>query len=370
MGKSMDFSEGIKLIRAAHGDAAAILAKWRELLEAPGEVTLSMKNADGTVDTIQMPSIRECINRYLGGVFEQVTLTDNGVPKIIIRLNDSGEVELVDTSDAPVNLIAKYLATSKIISPSGTLPISGEVQMSKGSIENGTIQALDVSGGRIGGATFGGTAKFSGATQINGTLSVKRVATESLYIGSARIGKQVVDWAVEGIVSSALNGPTSGGLWTGDPAVLEAAGIFPEPTWSDCTYVPDILAVTSNYLNVYWGEPGASGAMVQVNQGSYTFTPAYVAMWPYKMYEAVQGGYRIRWLPLNEQAGNIHYARSGTASYLTATTIVETVTPTLTDVQLRTSRMVHPYSCDRFMARCDEEAAGTTLVRNHRLIKA
>lgn len=66
MGKSADFSEGIKLIREAHADAVAILEKWRELIDAPGEITLTIKDADGEPRTITLPSIREAINRYLG----------------------------------------------------------------------------------------------------------------------------------------------------------------------------------------------------------------------------------------------------------------------------------------------------------------
>lgn len=370
MGKSADFSEGIKLIREAHADAVAILAKWRELIEAPGEVTLNLRDADGVEYTVSMPSIREAINRYLGGIFSQLTLTD-GNDSVIIRMNDSGEIEMIKPNRTRANLIAGYVAASRLEGVNGTLPISGRVALLGGSIQNASINSLNANASRIVNATLTGTTTISGTTRIQGSLTVKSVTTTTLNMGKIEYRKQVVKFGVEGLRTGALDASTNGDIWTGNVSVLEAAGIYSEPTWSDCTYTPAsiIPALNGNTIHIYWDTPEMGGPLKLLGAlGSpYDFIPNFVATWPYKMYEQVDGGYRIRWLPLDDQIGRIHYARTGDSGNtgLVPIRIDDVSTPTGREAQIRTWRALKTYQCTRFMAELEEETnPGASVTHN------
>lgn len=128
MGQSADFSESIKIIQEAHADAVAILEKWRDMLEAQGEIVFSIRNSDGSTAEITLPTIREAINRYLGGVFDQITLTD-GNTTVIVRLDADGNVELVNADGFPANLIVGHIAASSITGANGQLYIRGSVNL-------------------------------------------------------------------------------------------------------------------------------------------------------------------------------------------------------------------------------------------------
>jgi hypothetical protein len=352
----MDFSEGIQLIRAAHSDAIAILSKWRELIESPGDVTITIKQEGGEPIDITLPSIRAAINRYLGSVFDQMTLSD-GTHTVIIRMNNEGAVELVTGAEAPAHLITGTLAVARIEGIDGNLPITGNVGILGGSIQDATIENLISRGGRIGNATFSGTTTISGSTRITGTLTVNKVVTQRLDMGAIQYRKQVVRFGIESAMTNALNS-TDGDIWTGDPAVLEAAGIYAEPTWADCNYMPEeIIGVASN-IHIYWG---TSGNVKVLNQSALEdFWTPLITAWPYKMYEPVSGGYRIRWLPLTGQEGRIHYARVGNCNGtgVAVTRIQSNETSTTHVVRVQSLRMLANYSCGRFMA-ASETATGS-----------
>lgn len=370
MGKSMDFSEGIKIIREAHEDASAILAKWRDLIAAPGELTLTVKNPDGTTSDIILPTIREAINRYLGGIFEQITLTD-GSSTVVVRLNESGEVELVQGDGSPANLIAGNIEASRIVGPAGGLPIAGNVRFLEGSIENATIQSLRATAGNISKATFTGTTILSGSSRIEGSLTVKKIDAESISIGQIQYRKQIISFEVEGVRSDSLKSPTNGDIWTGDVSILEAAGIYAEPTWCDCTNTPESITGTENKIHIYWDTPDIGDIPIAGLDGGYDFDASYMAAWPYKMYEPVDGGYRIRWLPLNDQVGRIHYARTGNAAKAVAADHIEVIsTATGIDVQIVSETPVSNYSCRRFMADYMEEQQSLSATSHHILYKA
>lgn len=359
MGKSADFSEGIKLIREAHADAVTILAKWRELIEAPGEVTLNVRDADGVAYTVSMPSIREAINRYLGGIFSQLTLTD-GNDSVIIRMNGSGEIEMIKPNLTRANLISGYVTASRLEGVNGTLPIRGRVLLTGGSIQNATITSLNAGTSRITNATLTGTTTISGTTRIQGALTVKSVTTNTVNMGKIEYRKQVVKFGVEGLRTGTLDASANGDIWTGDVRVLEAAGIYSEPTWADCTYTPEsiIPAPSGNHIHIYWDTPESGDLMLRGASGSsYNFTPNFVATWPYKMYEKVDGGYRIRWLPLDDQIGRIHYARTGDSGNtgIVPISIYDVSTPAGREVQVQTLRMLKTYQCTRFMAEIEAE---------------
>lgn len=374
MGKSADFSEGIKIIREAHADAVAILAKWRELIEAPGEVTLNLRDADGNEYTVSMPSIREAINRYLGGIFSQITLTD-GNDSVIIRMNDSGEIEMIKPNRTRANLISGYVAASRLQGVNGTLPISGSVALLGGSIQNASINSLNANASRIVNATLTGTTTISGTTRIQGSLTVKSVTTHTLNMGKVEYRKQVVKFGVEGLRTGNLDAATNGDIWTGDVSVLEAAGIYSEPTWADCTYTPEsiITGLSTNHIHIYWDTPEMGGDLQLMGAigTSYDFIPNFIATWPYKMYEQVEGGYRIRWLPLDDQIGRIHYARTGDSGStgIIPLKIDDVSTPTGREVQVRMLRMLQTYQCSRFMAEIEEETNPGASVTHNMLYK-
>lgn len=374
MGKSADFSEGIKIIREAHADAVAILAKWRELIEAPGKVTLNLGDADGKEYTVSMPSIREAINRYLGGIFSQITLTD-GNDSVIIRMNDSGEIEMIKPNRTRANLISGYVAASRLQGVNGTLPISGSVALLGGSIQNASINSLNANASRIVNATLTGTTTISGTTRIQGSLTVKSVTTHTLNMGKVEYRKQVVKFGVEGLRTGNLDASTNGDIWTGNVSVLEAAGIYSEPTWSDCTYTPEsiITGLSSNNIHIYWDTPEMGGDLKLMGAigTSYDFISNFIATWPYKMYEQVEGGYRIRWLPLDDQIGRIHYARTGDSGStgIIPLKIDDVSTPTGREVQVRMLRMLQTYQCSRFMAEIEEEVNPGASVTHNMLYK-
>ena len=373
MGKSADFSEGIKLIREAHADAVAILAKWRELIEAPGEVTLNLRDAEGVEYTVTMPSIREAINRYLGSIFSQLTLTDEN-DSVIIRMNDRGEIEMVQPDETRANLIAGYVAASRLEGVNGTLPISGRVALWDGSIQNASIKSLDANESRIVNATLTGTTTISGTTRIQGSLTVKSATMNTLNMGKIEYRKQVVKFGVKGLRTSALDASTNGDIWTGDVSVLEAAGIYSEPTWSDCTYTPEsiITALNGNTIHIYWDTPEYGGDLKLMGPtSSYDFIPNVVATWPYKMYEKVDGGYRIRWLPLNDQIGRIHYARTGNSGGTGIVPIrIEDVSATTgREVYVQTQLALKTYQCSRFMAEVEQEVNPGASVTHNLLYK-
>ena len=373
MGKSADFSEGIKLIREAHADAVAILAKWRELIEAPGEVTLNLRDAEGVEYTVTMPSIREAINRYLGSIFSQLTLTDEN-DSVIIRMNDRGEIEMVQPDETRANLIAGYVAASRLEGVNGTLPISGRVALWDGSIQNASIKSLDANASRIVNATLTGITTISGTTRIQGSLTVKSATMNTLNMGKIEYRKQVVKFGVKGLRTSALDASTNGDIWTGDVSVLEAAGIYSEPTWSDCTYTPAAIIppLSGNLIHIYWDTPEIGGDLMLMNgTSSYDFTPNFVATWPYKMYEKVDGGYRIRWLPLNDQIGRIHYARTGNSGGTGIVPIrIEDVSATTgREVYVQTQLALKTYQCSRFMAAIEGETNPGASVTHNLLYK-
>lgn len=365
MGQSTDFSEGISLIREAHSDATAILEKWRDLIEAPGEISLVVKYADGGTREIVLPTIREAINRYLGGTFEQITLTD-GTDKVNIRLNDLGEVELVpEYGTTPANLVATSLATSRIVGKNGNLSIVGNVSISGGIISSANIRDLTAYGGQIYGAEFKGSTLISGGARIEGNATIRNASVKSLNMGVVKYRKQVLKWGVVGTMDSSQIGPTANGLWTGNVSALERAGIYSEPTWSDCLYAPNGMITTSNTIQVYWGESGSIPLYSIL--GNANFNATFMAMWPYKMYEAVSGGYRIRWLPLDDQIHRITYMRTAGTNATLPISIHENSTGTGVNVKLATERLFSGYGCKRLIAEVETETGTGYENKYHRL---
>jgi hypothetical protein len=147
--------------------------------------------------------------------------------------------------------------------------------------------------------------------------------------------------------------------------VLERAGIKSEPTWSDCIYIPGLFNSSANKVNIYWGTPDEGETPVTDAVGGGTdFSTTIMAMWPYKMYEAVNGGYRIRWLPLDDQAHRIMYVRSGDVSAqaghsspVIPVKITDASTATGRTVTLAARRMVASYECRRFIADTETTSA-------------
>lgn len=350
MEKSMDFSEGISLIKEAHSDSIAILEKWRELIEKPGEVTLSIKYGDGAAREITIPTIREAINRYLGGVFEQITLTD-GTNTVTVRLNESGNVELVQANGSPSGISVKNLTVSSIRGTDTVLPIYGNVSFRSGTISNGTVERLEADGGVIYNGTFKGETHIEGATTITGTATIRNANVTSLSTGRMVYRKQVIQWAKEGIIDAQILSPGSTDTWTGSEAALQRAGIYETPTWCDCMYVPGPIGESNSYVKIYWGNTGS----IPITYGGSTSIPTpYMALWPYKRYEKVGSAYRIRWLPLNTMDGRISCIRTGTVSYpvnsfpasVQETRSNGTITVTINDTQ----RLVS-YRCRRIIAK-------------------
>lgn len=370
MGRSMDFSEGIRIIREAHADSEALLSKWRELIEAAGEVTINLKNPDGTISSVTLPTIREAINRYLGGVFAQITLVDEHGDSVIVRLNENGEIAPVLRDGTPASMCVRDIIASSITGKNGTLTLIGDVLFSGGSIKNAAITQLGAANCRISKSVFAGMTTISGSSLVEGSLSAKRVTTDSLNIGRVRYRKQVVRFGVEGIRSQDLSGPTNGDIWTGDVSVLEAAGIFPEPTWADCTNTAESISGSEGKIHIYWGTPDEGDVKVAGSSGGYDINATFMAEWPYKMYEKVDGGYRIRWLPLDDQIGKIHYVRVGNS---TSGSAIENVAVTSSSagvsVQIGYASPVKAYSCRRYMADLDVEWTEFRTVVNHRLYK-
>jgi len=370
MGKSTDYSESIKLIREAHGDAVAILEKWRELIGANGEVTLTIKHGNGTEEAVTLPSIREAISRYLSGTFEEITLTD-GTHTVVIGVNDNGEAVIRNPDGSAANLVVANITASQIGPRTGDgIAILGTTTLSGGTAQNMSIQSLRAHSCQILGAEFKGNTIITGNARIEGTAYIRNAEVQNLNATTVKYHKQVLKWGVTGIVDAQLLTSVSGGLWVGDPAVLERAGIFPEPTWTDCIYIPDPWETTDLEVVVYLDDQ-YSGAVPIVNEFR-TVTPYYAAMWPYKMYEPVDGGYRIRWLPLDDQEGRIVYYRTGDTA---AAGIGATVTmcddlqviSALTGItaNVHSERPLDPYACRRFIAmKTTETGTGTVVTDN------
>lgn len=350
MGASVDFSNGIKIIQEAHADAVAILEKWRDMLEAQGEIVFSIRNRDGSTAEITLPTIREAINRYLGGVFDQITLTD-GNTTVIIRLDANGNVELVNANGSPANLIVGNIAVSRITGANGQLYIRGSVNLADAVITNGQVRDLSVYGAQINGAVFSGSARITGGTIITGNATIRNATVQNLDAGTIRYRKQVLQWATESITDSQTRGATSNGLWTGSVEGLERAGIFSTPTWCDCLYVPDSPGVAGNKLTIFWGEDGDIPVILN---GSTEVDVTIMGRWPYKMYEAVDGGYRVRWLPLGDLKGRITYVRTGDTSsgagYTMPVTIIVAASGTGVDVYVEATKLINPYECRRCIA--------------------
>jgi hypothetical protein len=365
MGKSTDYSESIKLIREAHGDAVAILEKWRELIDTNGEVTLTIKHGDGTEEAVTLPSIREAISRYLGGTFEEITLTD-GTHTIIIGVNDNGDAVIRNPDGSAANLIAANITATQIGPRTGDgIAVLGTTTLSGGTAQNMSIQSLRARSCQILGAEFKGNTTITGGARIEGTAYIRNAEVQNLNAATVKYHKQVLKWGVTGIVDAQLLTSVNDGLWVGDPAVLERAGIFPEPTWTDCIYIPDPWETTALEVVVHLGDQ-YSGTVPIVNE-SRTITPYYAAMWPYKMYERVDGGYRIRWLPLDDQEGRIVYYRTGdTAAAGVGATVTMCddlqVISALTGItaNVHSERSLDPYACRRFIAmKTTETGTGT-----------
>lgn len=370
MGQSMDFSNGILRIREAHADSVAILEKWRELIEAPGEVALSVRGENGEVFPIILPSIRTAIERYLGGIFSQLTLT-NEYGTVILRLNSSGAVELVDADGNGAPLETDTIIASRLSGKNGELPITGNVALHGGTIQDAIISNMQCSAGTITRAKFTGPAAFTGTTTISGVLSVGTAAAATVAANMLVCGKQVLKFGVVGIRDNALNGPTDGDIWTGDVAVLERAGIFPEPTWADCTYIPEHLSGAAS-IHIYWGTPDTGDTMIINDRGGTDFSTSLLAAWPYKMYEAVDGGYRIRFLPFTGNEGRMHYVRAGEANDATALiSIKETMSGTGISATIDgfSLRSVDNYTCPRFMAEIEVTESSGSTTTNHRLYR-
>ena len=355
MGKSADFSEGIKLIREAHEDAVAILEKWRELIDAPGEITLTIKDENGEPHDVTLPSIREAINRYLGGSFERITLT-NGDSVVGIELDDNGQVVIRNVDSSVTNFITANLAASRIIPKGGSgISILGNTVLSGGVIQNANIQDLTAYTGQIYGAEFKGTTVISGGARITGNAAIRNATIKKLNSGLVKYRKQVLKWGVEAIVDEQLLTSVHNGLWVGDPAVLERAGIFPEPTWADCIHVPTAWPTSGLQLEVCLGDPYMGN--IVITDSLATFSPCYAAMWPYKMYEAVEGGYRIRWLPLDDMEGRVTYYRTGNLATSPGSATVMMcdnlqVVSALTGMEAAVARrfVLNSYACRRFVA--------------------
>lgn len=355
MGKSADFSEGIKLIQEAHADAVAILEKWRELIDAPGEITLTIKDVGGEPHNVTLPSIREAINRYLGGSFERLTLT-NGNSTVVIDLDDNGQVVIHNADGTIANFIAANLAASRIIPKNGSsVSILGDTVLSGGVIQNADIRDLTAHTGQIYGAEFKGTTTISGGARITGNANIRNATIKKLNTGLVKYRKQVLKWRVEAIVDEQLVTSVNNGLWVGDPAILERAGIFPEPTWADCIYVPAAWPTSNLQLDVCLGDPYTGN--VVITDSSTAFSPCYAAMWPYKMYEAVEGGYRIRWLPFDDMEGRVTYYRTGdvsaspgSATVLMCSDLQNIGTLTGTEAAVAKRLALSSYACRRFVA--------------------
>ena len=377
MGKSVDFSESIKMIREAHADAAAILEKWQALVENTGEITLTVKIEDGATQEVTVPTIREAISRYLGGTFEQVTLTD-GTHSVILRMNDSGAVEVDKVTGTPENLIVSKLIATTIIGRTGALSLSGEVTFDNGEIRNAIVEHAVINSGTVTNAEFKGTTSISGNTTITGQATVGEVDAEALHAGLVQYRKHILKWGVEGVVNDSIVGPVSGDIWAGSQSDLEAAGFFPEPTWCDCVYVPSQIIENSNTVQILWGAPGELGD-VPITYGvtGSPYIPTFlIAMWPYRMYEKVTGGFRIRWLPIGDKAGMITYARTGYVDAADgllapkmATSITEVMSGTGLAVALATVKTLPSYHCVRFIAETEESSASGVSTTVHRLYR-
>lgn len=372
MGQSKDFSEGIKIIQEAHADALGILKMWRDFIEAPGEITVTVRNPDKITSEVTLPTIREAINRYLGGVFDQITLAHKG-KTVVIRLDAAGNVELIDGDGTRANLAAGTLVASRISGADGKLLLDGNVNFENASISKGYVQNLSVSAATISDATFRGDVSVSGGTSITGDAFIHNATVQNLSTGTARYRKQVMQWGIEGTVDNEISGPASGGLWKGDVEVLEKAGIFSEPTWSDCIYVPETLAATMNTVNIYWGTP--EEGLIPIQDALHVTTDLstrIMALWPYKMYEKVDDGYRIRWLPLQDQHLRVMYARSGDMTVqegqqglMLPLVVRDIVSPTGREVTLRGRKLLASYECRRFIADTEiAESAGATVTTN------
>lgn len=362
MGASVDFSNGIKIIQEAHADAVAILEKWRSFLQDSGNITFTVKGADGSSEEIALPTIPEVINRYLGGFFEKITLA-RGATRITIRVNENGDVVLVDANGNPANLIVGQLAVSSINGVNGNFSITGAVRLGDVTIFNSEINELIASGIQIYNALFQGTTEIAGDTTINGNAYIRNAEIQNLTTGLVRYSKQVLEWNSVGILDTQMRGTTNNGLWTGDVNVLKRAGIYPEPTWCDCLYVPENPGVAGNTITIFWGE---DGDIPVLNNGSANIDITVMVRWPYKKYEEVDGGYRIRWLPLEDQQRRISYLRTGDIgsgfSFQLPTVVKHSSTGTGDSVFIDNRENFSSYSCRRLLSDYTEGPSGSGLV--------
>lgn len=365
MGKSSDFSASIATIREAHGDAVAILEKWRELITAPGDVDITIKDR-GVTRTVTLPSIRAAIDQYLGETFESLTLSD-GTTTVILRLNANGQVELVTSNDMPANMAVGDLAASSVTGRNGSLSLVGRVTLTSGTVENATIQSANIYSTQIYGAEFSGGATVTGGTTITGSATIKEVVAGELNVGVVKCRKQVLDWATVATIDSQIAGPTSGGLWTGDVSVLENAGIKATPTWSDCIYIPRDFPNNPGTVNIYWGETG--DVLVQTITHVTDINTTYMGMWPYKMYEKVGNAYRIRWLPFDDQLQRITYVRTGGlyTPVIVPFAVKETSTGTGTEVIITSQKNIAEYQCRRLIADWATESGSGAGIATSRL---
>ena len=350
---SVDFSESIKLIREAHSDSVAILEKWRELLELSGELVLNVKGENGQVVPHTVPTIKEAIDRYLGGTFSRITLTD-GTNSVILRLNPNGALELVNTDNSPANMIAMTIAANTIRGAQGDVRLEGNVYLQGGSVQNMELQEVSVGSARIYNAQFNGPLTVGGGAEIH-DAAIHNATVGDLEAGLVRYHKQVLRWSRVGTITNDLIGLSNDGLWEGPVAALTAAGIEATPTWSDCIYAPTWGAGAT--IKVFWGETGDTEVLNA--QGQSGISSLFAAMWPYKMYEKVGLLYRIRWLPFDGMEGRITYYRTQNVPVYYSIQVRRTEQGGVTPVRTMVQRQQTRYVCQRAMAEVEQIANGT-----------
>ena len=347
-----DFSEGIKLIREAHSDSVAILERWRELIELPGELVLNVKDENGQVVPHTLPTIKEAIDRYLGGIFSRITLTD-GTNSVILRLNPNGSLELVNTDDSPANMTAMIVAANTIRGAQGDVRLEGNVYLQGGSVQNMELQEVTVGNARIYNAQFNGQLTVDGDTEIH-NAAIHNATVGDLEAGLVRYHKQVLRWNRVGTITNDLIGLNNDGLWEGPVAALHAAGITDTPTWMDCIYAPMWAAGAS--IKVFWGETGDTEVLN--TQGQSGISSIFAAMWPYKMYEKVGLLYRIRWLPFDGMEGRAVYYRTRNVPAYYTLQVRRTEQGGVPSVRIVSQNQQSPYTCRRAIA--DVENTGNT----------
>lgn len=346
---SVDFSESIKLIREAHADSVAILERWRELIELSGELVLNVKGENGQVVPHTLPTIKEAIDRYLGGTFARITLTD-GTNSVILRLNPNGSLELVNPDDSPANMIAMTIAANTIRGAQGDVRLEGNVYLQGGSVQNMELQEVSVGSSRIYNSQFSGPLTIGGGAEINDAV-IHNATVNDLEAGLVRYRKKVIRWDSVGTITNDLIGIANDGLWEGPVAALTAAGINATPTWTDC--IDAATWGTGAAIKVFWGETGDTEVLN--TQGGSGMSSLFAAMWPYKMYEKVGLLYRIRWLPLDGMEGRVVYYRTRNAA-VTCPLQVRRTTQGSVSVRAVSQAQIARYTCQPSMV--DVESSG------------